>query len=108
MLIYLAKMAKIHKFCFSQFLVRFANGYMANTNGNPVCINWNMHRLRILLNSIHHPLIVSHLLVHNHKQNYCNSENIHLFIIKLQVALRRSTFKRVKMHVATAGCEGPL
>ena len=35
MLIYLAKMAKINKFCFSQFLVRFANGYMANTNGNP-------------------------------------------------------------------------
>ena len=63
-----------------------------------------MHRLRVLLNSIHHALIVSQLLVHNHKQNYCNSENRHLFIIKL----RRSTLKSVKMHVATAGCEGPL
>ena len=73
-----------------------------------LCINWNMHRLRILLNSIHHALIVSHLPVHNHKQNYCNSENIHLFIIKLQVALHRSTLKRVKMHVAAARCEGPL
>ena len=33
-----------------------------------------MHRLRVpvLLNGIHHALIVSHLLVHNNKQNYCN------------------------------------
>ena len=30
-------MAKIHKFGFnSQFFARFANGYMANPNGNPV------------------------------------------------------------------------
>ena len=52
-----------------------------------------MHRLcvPVLLNSIHHTLIVSHLLVHNNKQNYCDYENIHLFIIKLHVALHRST-----------------
>ena len=45
-----------------------------------------MHRLRV---PVHHALIVSHLLVvvHNNKQNYCNYENIHLFIIKLHVAL---------------------
>ena len=33
---------------------------------------------------------------------------LHLFINKLQGALHRSTLKRVKMHIATAGCEGPL
>ena len=36
MVIYLAKMAKIHNILFSQFIVRLAKGYMANTNGNPV------------------------------------------------------------------------
>ena len=35
-------------------------------------------------------------------------ENIHLFIIKLHAELHRSTLKRVKMHVASATCEGPL
>ena len=35
-------------------------------------------------------------------------KNIHLFIIKLHAALHRSTLKRVKMHVASATCEGPL
>ena len=35
MLIDLAKMAKIHIFGFCQFFTRFANGYMANPNGNP-------------------------------------------------------------------------
>ena len=36
MLIYLAKMAKIHKFCLANSLLDYlANGYMANTNGNP-------------------------------------------------------------------------
>ena len=28
--------------------------------------------------------------------------------VKLHGALHRSTLKRVKMHVATMGCEGPL
>ena len=35
-------------------------------------------------------------------------KNIHLFIIKLHAALHRSTLKRVKMHVASATCVGPL
>ena len=46
-----------------------------------------MHRL--LLYSIHHALIVSRLLVHNNKQNYCKikkKENIHL-LIKLHIPL---------------------
>ena len=33
---------------------------------------------------------------------------MHLFIIQLHAALHRSTLKRVKMHVVSATCEGPL
>ena len=35
-------------------------------------------------------------------------KNIHWFIIQLHAALHRSTLKRVKMHAASATCEGPL
>ena len=74
-----------------------------------IIINSDMHRLRVPVDpTIHHALIVSHLLVHNHKKTIAVKENIHLFIIKLHVALHRSTLKWVKMQVATAGCEGPL
>ena len=40
-----------------------------------------MHRLRVLLNSIHHALIVLHLLVHNHK-NYCiEIKKIYIYLL---------------------------
>ena len=46
--------------------------------------------------------------IDNHKQNYFNINKIHVFIIKMHATLHRSTLKRVKMHVASATCEGPL
>ena len=64
-----------------------------------------MHRLRVpvLLNSIHHALIVSDLLIHNNKQIYCNEENIHLFIIKLHVALNIKKGKNERCYREVRG-----
>ena len=74
-----------------------------------IFINSNMHHL-------HHALIVSHLCEHNHKQKYWYPIiNLKDTFFEPAVGSRPNFarfiaqhWKRVKMHVASATCEGPL